>query len=185
MLLIYCNPITNHCQIQCFLIDKNVDNQLYMLIILAISVTQFVWYFDAPVVKITVSLWIPLGFGVSCIIPCPPRALYMRQWTGSASVQLVNCRLFGTKPLPELMLIYCQFGWTLRNEHQWNTNWKILNFSFMEMPLKISSAKCQPFCPGRDERKDIPPDLILHVLFAISRLLISDFRVGIRLEVCH
>ena len=29
-------------------------------------------------------------------------------WTGSALVQVMACRLFGTKPLPEPMLVYCQ-----------------------------------------------------------------------------
>ena len=31
-------------------------------------------------------------------------AAYMRQWTGSALVQVMVWRLFGVKPLPELML---------------------------------------------------------------------------------
>ena len=33
-----------------------------------------------------------------------PSAAYMRQWTGSALVQVMACRLFGAKPLPEPML---------------------------------------------------------------------------------
>ena len=32
----------------------------------------------------------------------------MRQWTGSALVQVKACRLFGDKPLPEPMLAHCQ-----------------------------------------------------------------------------
>ena len=35
-------------------------------------------------------------------------AAYMRQWTRSALVQVMACRLFGAKPLPEPMLAYCQ-----------------------------------------------------------------------------
>ena len=43
------------------------------------------------------------------IISSPPSAAYMRQWTGSALVQVMGCRLFGAKPLPEpWMLAYCQ-----------------------------------------------------------------------------
>ena len=38
----------------------------------------------------------------------PPCAAYMRQWIGSASVQIMACRLFGAKPLSEPMLGYCQ-----------------------------------------------------------------------------
>ena len=34
---------------------------------------------------------------------------YMRQWIGSALVQIMACRLFGTKPLSKPMLGYCQF----------------------------------------------------------------------------
>ena len=35
-------------------------------------------------------------------------AAYMRQWSGSALVQVMACRLFGTKPLPKPMLTYYQ-----------------------------------------------------------------------------
>ena len=38
----------------------------------------------------------------------PPSAAYMHQWTGSALVQVMACRLFGAKPLSEPMLPYCQ-----------------------------------------------------------------------------
>ena len=38
----------------------------------------------------------------------PLSAAYMRQWTGSASVQVMACRLFGAKPFPEVMLTYHQ-----------------------------------------------------------------------------
>ena len=38
----------------------------------------------------------------------PPSAAYMRQWSGSALVQIMACRLDGAKPLSEPMLMYCQ-----------------------------------------------------------------------------
>ena len=38
----------------------------------------------------------------------PPNAAYMRQWIGSPLVQIMACRLFGAKPLPESMLDDCQ-----------------------------------------------------------------------------
>ena len=39
----------------------------------------------------------------------PPSATYMRQWIGSALVQIIMaCRLFGAKPLSKPMLVYCQ-----------------------------------------------------------------------------
>ena len=37
-----------------------------------------------------------------------PSAAYMRRWTGSALVQVMACRLFGAKPLPEPMRVYYQ-----------------------------------------------------------------------------
>ena len=38
----------------------------------------------------------------------PPSAPYMHQWIGSAMVQIMACRLFGTKPLSKPMLGYFQ-----------------------------------------------------------------------------
>ena len=38
----------------------------------------------------------------------PPSAAYMPQWTGSAVVQIMACRLSGAEPLHEAMLTYCQ-----------------------------------------------------------------------------
>ena len=35
-------------------------------------------------------------------------AAYIRQWTGSALIQVMACHLFDAKPLPKLMLTYCQ-----------------------------------------------------------------------------
>ena len=36
-------------------------------------------------------------------------AAYLRQWTGSALVQVMACPLFDAKPSPERMLTFCQF----------------------------------------------------------------------------
>ena len=61
-----------------------------------------------------------------------PSAAYrsMRQWTGSALVQIMACRLFGA------ILITIQ------------------NVSFTKMHLKTLSAKWWPFCSGGDELKE-------------------------------
>ena len=37
-----------------------------------------------------------------------PGAAHMRQWIELSLVQVMACRLFGAKPLPEPMLAYCQ-----------------------------------------------------------------------------
>ena len=50
----------------------------------------------------------------------------------------------GTKPLPESVMTYCQLEpmWTIFTE----IFIEIRNFSFMNMHLKMSSAKWRPFC---------------------------------------
>ena len=58
----------------------------------------------------------------------------MRQWTRSTLVQVMACRLFGAKPLPEPMLPYCQLdprgqtSVTLESKYgsfySWNCTWK-------------------------------------------------------------
>ena len=58
------------------------------------------------------------GYELSFINSSPPSAAYMRQWIGSSLVRVMACRLFGAKPLPELMLT-C---WTPGNKFQWNLN---------------------------------------------------------------
>ena len=45
----------------------------------------------------------------------PPNAAYMRQWTGSAVVQMMAYRLIGAKPFSEPMLGYCQTKFRLKN----------------------------------------------------------------------
>ena len=39
----------------------------------------------------------------------PPSATYMRQWIGSALVLIMACRIFGTKPVSQLLPGICQF----------------------------------------------------------------------------
>ena len=52
--------------------------------------------------------------GVIHVNSSPPSAAYMRdvmrQWIGSALVQIMPCRLSDTKPLPEPVLYYCQLN---------------------------------------------------------------------------
>ena len=50
----------------------------------------------------------------------PPSDACIRQWIGSALVQIMACRLFGTKPLSKPMQSYCQLD--LRNKLKWNFN---------------------------------------------------------------
>ena len=48
------------------------------------------------------------GIGVFKTQLISPSAAYMHRWTGSTLVQVMACRLFGTKPLPEPMQTLCQ-----------------------------------------------------------------------------
>ena len=45
---------------------------------------------------------------------------YMRQWIGSALVQILACRLYGAEPLSKPMLLFV--NWTLGNKLQENFN---------------------------------------------------------------
>ena len=60
-----------------------------------------------------------------------PHPWYMRQWTGSALVQIMACRLFGAKPLSQPMLGYCQLGTNL-------SEILIQSFSFTKMHIYAS-----------------------------------------------
>ena len=78
----------------------------------------------------------------------PPSATYMRQWMRSVLVQIMACRLCGTKPLSKPMLSYCQLD---PNEQTSVTfSIKIQNLLFTKMHLKTPSAKWRPFCSGGD-----------------------------------
>ena len=50
---------------------------------------------------------------------------YMRQWMGSALLQITACRLFGTRPSSKPMLGYSQLD--LINKLQWNFNHNFIN----------------------------------------------------------
>ena len=75
----------------------------------------------------------------------------MHQQTESALVQVMACRLFGSKPLPEPMLAYSQLDHSKQNISEFRI--KIQTLLFMKMLLKMTSVGWQPFCPGEDELK--------------------------------
>ena len=54
----------------------------------------------------------------------------MRQWTGSASVQVMACRLFGTKPLPDPMLTSCQLDPYEQTSVKFGSNSKLFIHAF-------------------------------------------------------
>ena len=74
-----------------------------------------------------------------------PSAAYMPQWTGSALVQIMACRVDGAEPSYEPILTLCQLH--PGNIFQWNL-FEIQTFSFKKMGLNMSSVKWRSFCSG-------------------------------------
>ena len=93
------------------------------------------WWFETP----SRSLWRDCyGFLLSASFSCHTKKL----WCVYASVvRALDCRLFGTKPLPKPMMIYCSWiqeflesslslwlivNWNVQNQPQWmhNEGWK-------------------------------------------------------------
>ena len=54
--------------------------------------------------------------------PSLPSAVYTCKWIGSALVQIMACRLFGTKPSHYLNQCWNIVNWALMNKVQWNLN---------------------------------------------------------------
>ena len=77
----------------------------------------------------------------------PPSAAYIRQWIGSALVQIMACRLFGTKPLSKPMLGYCQL------DSYEQISIKIQNFSFMKRHLKYRLRNGGHFVQGEMSKR--------------------------------
>ena len=71
----------------------------------------------------------------------PPTFAYVRQWTGSSSVQVMACRLFGAKWLPEPMLAYCQLD-------SWEQISVKFEFHSRKFIWKCRLPKWRPFCSG-------------------------------------
>ena len=84
----------------------------------------------------------------SVLSSSPPSAAYMCQWIGSALVQIMAWCLFGTKPLSKPMLGYCQSDHREQTSVKVESKYKLSDFSFMKMHLKMSSGKWRPFCLG-------------------------------------
>ena len=59
-------------------------------------------------ITITTSKFWSEGRNNIYIISSPPHSTYMRQWTGSALVQLLAWHLLCTQPTTEPMLVYCE-----------------------------------------------------------------------------
>ena len=77
----------------------------------------------------------------------------MHQWTGSTLLQVMSCRLFSAKPLPETLLVIV--NWTLGNKFHWNQN---RNSYIFIQENAIENVVCQigdHFCPEGDELRKV------------------------------
>ena len=67
----------------------------------------------------------------------PPSAAYIRQWIGSSLVQVMTCRMFGTKSLSEPIPVYCQLG--TRFSDTWIGNISFLLKMHLKMCAKMAA----------------------------------------------
>ena len=88
-----------------------------------------------------------------CLTHLPPSGAYMHQWTGWALVQIMACRLFGTKPLPEPMMTYCQLdSWeqiSVKSESE------LYHFHSIKCIWKCCLPYWWPFCPGGNDLREV------------------------------
>ena len=93
----------------------------------------------------------------------PASAAYTRQWTGSALVQIMTCRLSSAKPLPELMLVYCRMD-----------SIEQISMILESKLYHVHSSKCiwnchlpkwQPFCPREMSSNELTMTFILSESF--------------------
>ena len=69
----------------------------------------------------------------------PPSAAYMRQWIGSALVQVMASRLLGAKPLSKPVLGYCQLDpW-----EQTSVKFELKIFSFINIHEILFKIVCE------------------------------------------
>ena len=82
----------------------------------------------------------------SLINSSPPSAAYMRQWTGPSLVQIMACRLFGVKPLPDPMLVYRQLDSCEQVSVKFIS--EFYHFHSRKCVWKCRLPRWRPFCPG-------------------------------------
>ena len=85
---------------------------------------------------------VPVHSELFSLTHSPPSATFMRHWIRSALVQVMACRLFGTKPLSKSI----EPNW---NKPQWNFN-QNKKISFTKMHLKYCPQNGGHFVQGRD-----------------------------------
>ena len=104
----------------------------------------------------------------------PPSAAYMCQWTGSALVQVMACRLFGAKLLPEPKLVYCQLD--SREQISVKFESEFYYFHSIKCIWNCRLPKWRPFCPGGDELiMKVYVVEVIHSVWCLNWLFFSSF----------
>ena len=106
----------------------------------------------------------------------PPSAAHMHQWTGSALVQIIACRLLVAKPLPEPMLPYWQL-------YSWEQISVKFESEFYHLHSRKYIWKCRlpewrPFCPGGDGLMKAPCLDRQAVMYVASSSFFNSLRPG-------
>ena len=111
----------------------------------------------------------------------PPSAAYICQWIRSALVQIMVCRLFGTKPLDKPMLGYCQ----LDRQEQTSVKFEseCYHFHSRKCIWKCRLPDWRPFCPGDESKSRISGSFhttmwweeILRVSFILKEIIRVSF----------
>ena len=99
-------------------------------------------------------------------------APYICQWRGLALLQVEACRLFGTKPLPEPMLTYCQ--WDCRNKLQWNSHLNSKHFLHENAYEQYCQWNDVHFVQGRWVNNLRTHETCYVFIFVVISLLTSD-----------
>ena len=123
---------------------------------------------------VVVCQYLVRGSALSTLInSSPPSAAYMRQSTGSPLFQVMACRLFGAKPLPEPMLV----NWAL-NWGQVSVKFKLdfYHFHTRKYICKCRLQKWRLYCPEGGELSLLVTKMII-LNCSDLRQITSDVKV--------
>ena len=105
------------------------------------------------------------GIG-TCMNWSPLSAAYVRQWTGPSFGQVMACRLFGAKPLPEPMVVYCPLD-----------SWEQASVKFESVFYPFHSRKCIWKCRLAKRRSFCPWGRWVNVTCCVTCTVPTNFHI--------
>ena len=105
----------------------------------------------------------------ACLNSSPPSA---RQWNGSALLQIMACRLFGAKPLPEPMLAHCQLDPWEQNSVKFES--ECYHFHSRKYTWKCLLPEWRSFCSGGRWVNNLVYYLLIKPLFWLTLKMPMD-----------